>query len=74
MSIENLSKELDIIHEKIRAESDLEVKMTLMSERDQLLTQMAQAYHTDAAFYQKQVSELEEKTRAKTVQMPYSFK
>jgi hypothetical protein len=74
MSIENLSKELDIIHEKIRAESNVDIQMTLMTERDQLLTQMAQAYHTDAAFYQKKISELEEKNRSKTVQMPYSFK
>lgn len=74
MSIENLSKELDIVREKILAESDVEKQMELMFERDQLLTQLTQAYHTDAAFYQKQISEMEDKALPKTVQMPYSFK
>lgn len=74
MSTENLRKEIDVIHEKIRAESDLEVKMTLMTERDQLMGQLTQAHLTDADFYQKQIKEMEDNSRAKTVQMPYSFK
>lgn len=74
MSLENLGKELDAINEKIRTESDIDAQLALMAERDQLMHQVVTAHHEQAAYHQKQVADIEDKARAKTVQMPYSFK
>lgn len=70
MSVENLTKELDIIHNKIRNESDLASKVSLMSERDQIMRELSKAYNNEAAYYHKKAQELEEASRPKTVQMP----
>ena len=70
MSVENLNKELDAIHERIRAEQDLNQQVALMAERDKLMHQLVQAQQESAAYYHQKARELEEGARPKTIQMP----
>jgi len=73
MSVENLIKELDIIHEQIRSESTVKKKVELMTERDKIMTQLAQARKDEALYYQQKIKELEEGSRPKTFQSPFKL-
>ena len=71
MSIENLTKELDVIHEKIRSKSSINQKMQLMQERDNIMKQLVQARKDEAAYHLEKIKELEENSRPKTFQSPF---
>jgi hypothetical protein len=71
MSVENLAKELEAVHEQIRQESDLTKKIEYMGERDKIMRQLAQARKDQAVYYQKQADDIDEGMRPKTFQSPF---
>ena len=70
MSVENLIKDMEAVHEQLRAEPSAQAKLELLLKRDAIMRELTQARHAEAAYHLKQVRELEEKNRAKTVQLP----
>jgi cytochrome c556 len=73
MSVENLIKELDIIHEQVRSEPSVKKRLELMTERDKIMSQLSQARKDEAAYYQQKIKELEENSRPKTFQSPFKI-
>lgn len=71
MSVENLIKELDAVHEQVRGAQTLAEKVALMAERDKIMGSLVTARQAEAEYHQKQIEQIEEQARPKTVQMPY---
>lgn len=70
MSVENLVKELDVVHEKIKTASTLEDKLALMAERDNIMRSLDSARLAQAEYDIQEIQRQEEASRAKTIQMP----
>jgi len=73
MSVENLIKELDAVHDKIRSAVTVDDKMSLLSERDQIMNQLVKARADEAAFYQQKIKDLDDRSRPTTFITPFKL-